>query len=113
MNKTTLRALAMVLAGAILALPLAATPAPQGTKKKGAAAPQVKPADAKKGADELIDINSAPKEKLMTIKGIGDAYSDAIIKNRPYKRKDDLVAKKVLPQGVYDKVKDKIIAKQK
>ena len=61
---------------------------------------------------ELIDINSAKAEELMTLKGIGDARAKAIIKGRPYARKDDLVRKKIVPQSIYDDIKDKIIAKQ-
>ena len=64
-----------------------------------------------KGA-ALVDINRASVAELKAIPGIGDAYSAAIIKARPYKNKSQLVSKKVLPQGVYDKVKDKIMAKQ-
>ena len=37
----------------------------------------------------------------------------AIVKGRPYKGKDELVQKGIVPQGVYDDIKDKIIAKQK
>ena len=61
---------------------------------------------------ELIDINSAKAEELMTLKGIGEARARAIIKGRPYARKDDLVRKKIVPQSIYDDIKDKIIAKQ-
>ena len=61
---------------------------------------------------ELIDINSAKAEELMTLKGIGEARAKAIIKGRPYARKDDLVRKKIVPQSIYDEIKDKIIAKQ-
>jgi len=69
------------------------------------------PAAAK--ADDKIDINHAKAEELMKLDGIGDVRAKAIIKNRPYKGKDDLVAKNVIPQGVYDKISDQIIAKQK
>src|SRR5947209_3166247 len=61
---------------------------------------------------DLIDINSATKEKLDALPGIGPARADAIIKGRPYRGKDDLVRKKVIPQSVYDGIKDKIIAHQ-
>ena len=61
----------------------------------------------------LMDINSATKEQLDTLPGIGAARADAIIKGRPYKGKDDLVNNKIIPQNVYDGIKDKIIAKQK
>jgi competence protein ComEA len=62
----------------------------------------------------LIDINSAPKDELIAkLPGIGEARADAIIKGRPYKGKDELVQKKIITQGVYNGIKDKIIARQK
>ena len=60
----------------------------------------------------LIDINAATAEQLQTLDGIGDARAKAIIKGRPYKGKDELVDKKILPEGVYEKIKDRIIAHQ-
>ena len=61
---------------------------------------------------ELIDINRAKAEELMTLKGIGEARAAAIIKGRPYARKDELVQKKIIPESVYNDIKDRIIARQ-
>ena len=78
-------------------------PAPKASESKMAPAPKA----------ELLDINSASVDQLDALPGIGKAYSAKIIAGRPYKGKDDLVNKNIVPQKTYDGIKDKIIAKQK
>lgn len=61
---------------------------------------------------ELIDINSASADELQTLKGIAEVYAKKIIENRPYKGKDELVEKGIIPQATYNKIKGQVIAKQ-
>jgi competence protein ComEA len=119
MKKLTalLSALLLAMAGAAFAqkaeTPKATptAPAAMAPTTKAEPAPAAK-ADAKK---EPLDINSATKDELKALPGIGDAYADKIIKGRGkagYSGKDDLLKKKILNEKTYDGVKEMIIAKQ-
>ena len=62
---------------------------------------------------DLLDINTATAEQLKALPGIGDVYTEKIIKGRPYQRKDELVQKQILPRATYEQIKYKIVAKKK
>ena len=103
-----------------VSLGIAADPAKPATKDAKApakaAAPAkadaAKPADTKAAKQEPVDINSATDAELKAIPGIGEMYSTKIIVGRPYANKTQLKSKGILPDKVYEQVKDRIIAKQ-
>lgn len=103
MNRKLWFLLATLVFGFTLSLPAVAQTSSSASSSKGSKSAM---------AAEKMDINTATKDQLQTLTGIGDALSDKIIANRPYKTKRDLVTKKVIPQATYEKIKDQIVAHQ-
>ena len=101
--------IATVLCIAMMAATLSLGQAPKPAKEP--ATPK-EPTAAASTKHELVDLNSATKEELAALPGIGDAYADKIIAGRPYKSKSELKSKKVVPAGTYGKIASHVIAKQ-
>jgi len=108
MNWRKLLYLSLVLAVAVMF----SLPGVMAQSNAPAKAPATKSQPTPPGKAPLVDINSASKDQLDALPGIGKAYSQKIIDGRPYANKTQLVSKKILTQATYDKIKDLIIAKQ-
>ena len=112
LTKTVSR-IAVVACALLMASSLSFSQTPGTASTKKSTATKTEAASTSKTAKhELIDLNSATKEQLMTIPGIGDTYADKIIAGRPYKMKSELKTKKIIPDATYSKISSHVVAKQ-
>jgi len=57
-----------------------------------------------------INLNQASLSELDSLWGIGEKRAADIVKNRPYQTVEELVKRKIIPQNVYEKIKDEVVA---
>jgi len=102
----------VVLAGLLAGVALAASP---HASPHAASVPTAAPAAAKAAvkAAPPVDVNSADRAQLKRLPGIGDAEAERIVAGRPYLSKADLVTRQVLPAGVFQSIRQQIVAVQK
>ena len=94
------------------ALPPRGGPPSPDASPSPTASPLLDHTPATSAETKLVDINTAVASELGTLPGIGRARAEAIVEGRPYRSKDELQRRKIIPANVYEAIKDRIVARQ-
>jgi DNA uptake protein ComE-like DNA-binding protein len=94
----------------LLALALAAAPLPALAKATAPAKATATTTQTTAAKSKLLDLNTASDADLQQLPGIGPVMAAKIVKGRPYKSKDELVRRKIIPPSAYGPIKEKVIA---
>ncbi len=62
-------------------------------------------------SDEPIDINHASKERIAKLPGMDTTVADQVIAARPYRSTRELVARRIISQEEYGRIRDRITAR--
>ena len=80
--------------------------------KHGEKPKQISDGGSSSSNTDVININTANKEQLMKISGVGKTKAEAIIsyreKNGDFKKKEDITKVRGIGKATFDKIKDKI-----
>lgn len=64
------------------------------------------------GRNTSLDINSAHISRLKSLTGIGQFYANKIVNGRPYRHRDELLTREILPEYIYGRIRDRLVAGQ-
>jgi competence protein ComEA len=96
--------IAVVWFGLVAQMAAARTPLESQVEQAATKAKSIPP------PEERVDINHASVAVLLKVPGMTPSWAGRIVRFRPYRTKQDLLDRGVLPSDVYDRIKDYVIA---